>query len=74
MKAAPMPKLGRLWGPFYRLCRPGGPRMVIHFHKWSEVRHDVDDGGQIIGSCRYCAGCATRRGLPDAATNVGTEP
>lgn len=69
-----MLKLGRLWGPFYRLCRSGGPRIVVHFHTWSEVRYWVDDGGQIIGSYRYCAGCATVHGLSDAAADVSVEP
>jgi hypothetical protein len=61
--------LGHLWGPFYRLTRPNGPRVVLHRHKWDEERW-VDDVGDIIGKARRCDGCATVRGMrgeePDA--------
>jgi hypothetical protein len=54
-------KLGHLWGPFYRLTRQGGPRVVFHWHRWTEGRW-VDDGGDLIGRYRRCDGCATVRG------------
>jgi hypothetical protein len=53
-------KLGRLWGPFYRLTRPGGPRIVFHWHRWVKESW-VDDGGQVIAKVRHCYGCATTR-------------